>query len=99
MSLFALCHGHCHCRGLPGATVIGIIAAHRYHRCTVLVVWCLTWLSSPTGSVLLASANDVYVIPWPTEFSNFLDVMKIFLVRRRRERGGREAKREWGMEK
>ena len=27
------------------------------------------------------SANDVYSVPWPSEFSNFLDVMKVFLVR------------------
>jgi hypothetical protein len=29
---------------------------------------------------IIASANSVYDIPWPTSFSAFLDVMKLFLV-------------------
>ncbi len=29
---------------------------------------------------IIASANSVYDIPWPTAFSAFLDVMKLFLV-------------------
>jgi hypothetical protein len=26
---------------------------------------------------IVASANSVYDIPWPEQFSNFLDVMKV----------------------
>jgi hypothetical protein len=29
---------------------------------------------------IIASANSVYDIPWPTSFASFLDVMKLFLV-------------------
>jgi hypothetical protein len=29
---------------------------------------------------IIASANSVYQIPWPTSFSAFLDVLKLFLV-------------------
>jgi hypothetical protein len=29
---------------------------------------------------IVASANSVYNIPWPTSFSAFLEVMKVFLV-------------------
>jgi hypothetical protein len=29
---------------------------------------------------IVASASSVYNIPWPTSFSAFLDVMKVFLV-------------------
>ena len=29
---------------------------------------------------ILANANSVYTIPWPSDFSNLLDVMKIFLI-------------------
>ena len=29
---------------------------------------------------IIASANDVYSIPWPPAFSGFLDTMKVFLV-------------------
>ena len=29
---------------------------------------------------IITSANSVYDIPWPTSFSAFLDVMKLFLV-------------------
>ena len=29
---------------------------------------------------IVASANSVYSIPWPQDFSNFLDVMKLFMV-------------------
>ena len=30
---------------------------------------------------IVATANSVYSIPWPSSFSDFLDVMKVFLVR------------------
>ena len=29
---------------------------------------------------IIATANSVYSIPWPSDFSALLDVMKIFLV-------------------
>ena len=29
---------------------------------------------------IIASANSVYDIPWPTSFSAFMDVMKLFQV-------------------
>ena len=29
---------------------------------------------------IVASANSVYSIPWPSVFSNFLDLLKVFLV-------------------
>ena len=29
---------------------------------------------------IIANANSVYNIPWPSDFSNLLDVMKVFLV-------------------
>ena len=29
---------------------------------------------------VIANANSVYSIPWPVDFGNLLDVMKIFLV-------------------
>jgi hypothetical protein len=29
---------------------------------------------------IISSANSVYDIPWPTSFSSFLDVLKVFLV-------------------
>ena len=29
---------------------------------------------------IISSANSVYDIPWPTSFSSFLDLLKVFMV-------------------